>query len=76
MKSLLKEDNKDSEELVTSKLVKDVIAKSLKVLTRDQLKNFFETEENIMKMKSTVLPLGSFGEEFRELRISFHTMVA
>jgi actin-related protein len=76
VKAMLKEDNKENEDKVTPELAKIVIPRVLKVLTRPQFEKFFSSEENIQKMKDKTYSLAELGEQYKELKISYHTMVA
>jgi actin-related protein 10 len=72
----LKEDNVDHHDLITTELVQQVIPKILKVLSRKQFESFFKSDENITKMKAKLLSLENLGEEYKDLSISYHTVVA
>jgi len=52
LKELLKEDNPNHTNSITNALIKDIIGKILKALTRKQFETFFSNEENIEKMKA------------------------
>jgi len=73
---LLKEDNKNNSELITTELVQQVISSILKVVTRGQLERFFSRDEYIEKMKNKTFSLAKLGEAYKDLVISYHTMVA
>ena len=76
LKTLLKEDNKEKADLVTSDLVAKVVPFALKVLTLPQYQKFFKDEESIEKMKAKKFPLTNLKEEYKELWISYYTMVS
>ena len=67
LKTLLKEDNKEKADLVTSDLVAKVVPFALKVLTLPQYQKFFKDEESIEKMKAKKFPLTNLKEEYKEL---------
>ena len=76
VKELLKEDNKEKSQLITPELVSKVIPMALKVLTLPQFEKFFSEEENIEKMKNKKVSLSNVKEEYKDLWISYYTMVA
>ena len=77
VKQLLYEDNPEQHEKITTKAIKDVMCKWLRVLTRQQNTKFNETEENITKMKQKFyyLNVKQDRKEFT-LKVSYYTMVS
>lgn len=72
----LKEDNPEHHDLITNELVQQVIPKVLKVLSRKQFETFFKSEENIAKMKAKWLSLEGIDEKYKNLKISYYSVVA
>lgn len=72
----LKEDNPEHHDLITNDLVQQVVPKILKVLTRKQFESFFKSEDNIVKMKAKFASLENLEEKYKDLKISYHTVVA
>jgi len=46
------------------------------VLKRQQLLKFFESEENIIKMKNKLLPLTNEEGDGKDIKVSYYTMVS
>ena len=76
VKERLKLENQANRNQISDNLVKEVIAKILKALTRKQFETFFGSEENIQKMKDKSYPLSEVSSRYRSLNISYYAMVA
>lgn len=77
LRQLLISDNPEKIDLVTDKVIQDVMAKCIRVLTKDQHEKFFDSEEKITKMKQKLYPISNKeGHYASGLYVSYYTMVS
>jgi len=74
LKAQMKLENPGNEKYITNTLIKDVICKVLKTLSRKQFDAFFATEESIEKMKQKKYPLSEMSRRYEALSMSYHTI--